>query len=293
MYGGLTGAALALGVLLIAAGLWPSPAAVAVRWGWPTWRRRLRGAGSGRRAAVGVAAGAAVGLATEWPVAVFAVTAAVLAAPRLAPGRAVERQLSRLDGLETWTRRLADILGAGAGGLEQAIQASVRTCPVAIRADVSVLAAGLAVRGVEAALREFADDLADVGSPAPDMVAAALILRVRRGGRGLRPVLVALAEDVADLVRARRTTEAERARPRANARTLSGLTLVVLTATLLFARGYLAPFGTGGGQAMLAVIAGLFAVAFWLIARITRPRRPARLFGPSSTVDYSEAPSWT
>ena len=286
------GVALASGVLLIVAGL--HPVDVATRPGGrrlPGWLARAWPVR--RRALTAVVAGAAAVLVTGWPVAALAVAAAVIGVPRLLSGRPAARQLARLEGLEAWTRRLADILGSGAGGLEQAIEASVRTCPEPIHTEVAALAGRLPVWGTEAALRRFADELDDVGSPAADMVAAALILRVRRGGRGLRPVLAALAEDVADLVRTRRATEADRAKPRANVRTLTGLTGAVLATALLFAKAYLAPFATPGGQAMLAVIAGLFAAGFVLMARISRPPKPARLLRSSpATVDTPREGSW-
>jgi Flp pilus assembly protein TadB len=239
-----------------------------------------------RRGPVAAAAvGLAGGLLTGWPVAGLAAGLAVAAVPRLLSGQATRTQVARLEALETWTRRVADLLGSGAGGLEQAIASSVRTCPAPIAGEVAALSGRLRTLGAEAALRAFADDLADIGSPAADIVAAALILRVRRGGRGLRPVLEALAADVAELVRARRAVEADRAKPRANVRALIGITAAVLTATLLFAREYLAPFGTGGGQVMLAAIAAVFAAGVWLMARITRLPPTPRFLPAVSTSD--------
>jgi hypothetical protein len=232
-----------------------------------------------------------VWLLTGWIAAGAAAGLAVAVGPRLRSSAATARQLARLEGLEAWTRRLADLLGSGAGGLEQAIAASVRTCPPPVAVEVGVLAGRLRVDGREAALRGFADDLADLGSPAADLVAAALILRVRRGGRGLRPVLEALAADVADLVRARRAVEADRAKPRANVRVLLAVTGTVLGVTLLFARDYLTPFGTPAGQVVLAVIAVIFAAAVALLARITRPPAAPRFLpaAPSTSDPASRA----
>jgi hypothetical protein len=282
---GLSGAAAAAGLLMILAGLRP----VEIRAGRVRGRLdqlRVRWTGRGRRLLAAAGVGLLVGVVTGWPVAALAAAAAVACPPRLLSGAATARQLARLEALEAWTRRLADILGSGAGGLEQAIGMSVRTCPAAIQPEVSRLAARLPAWRTEAALRGFADELADVGSPAADMVAAALILRVRHGGRGLRPVLEALAADLADLVRARRAVEADRAKPRAHARTLIGITAVVLTATLTFARGYLAPFGTPAGQLMLALIVAVFAAGLTAMARITAPPVTTRILHPApSTPD--------
>jgi tight adherence protein B len=285
---GLSGAAAAAGLLMILAGLRPAEITAGPARSVPGWWRRVRnaGRGRGRRLLAGVGVGLLAGVVTGWPVVGLAAAAAVAGVPRLLSGAATARQLARLEALEAWTRRLADILGSGAGGLEQAIGMSVRTCPAAIQPEVSRLAARLPAWRTEAALRAFADDLADLGSPAGDMVAAALILRVRHGGRGLRPVLEALAGDVADLVRARRAVEADRAKPRANARTLIGTTTVVLTATLIFARSYLAPFGTPAGQLMLTLIVAVFAAGLAAMARITAPPTATRILTPSpSTSD--------
>jgi tight adherence protein B len=289
---GVCGMTAAAGVLLVAAGLCRVPVEPALpgrrtrrpRSWRASWQRSWRGRPSGWRTGIArrrvLLAAAAAGLlgwaSTGWVVAGAALGLAVWAAPRLRGAAPASRQLARLEALEAWTRRLADLLGSGAGGLEQAIGASVRTCPPPIAAEVTALARRLRVDGAEPGLRRFADDLADVGSPAAELVAAALILRVRRGGRGLRPVLEALAADVADLIRTRRAIDADRAKPRSNVRVLIAVTAAVLGVTVVFARDYLSPFGTAAGQVMLAVIGGVFASAIWLLARITRMSDTAR-----------------
>lgn len=297
---GMCGVVSAAGVLMVVAGLRRSPmtAVTAARPAWKGRRSRLRsrlGAVAGHRRLLAAAAGTGlvVWVVTGWVVAGAAAGLAVIGARRLRAGVAGARQLARLEALEAWTRRLADLLGSGAGGLEQAIGASVRTCPPPVAVEVGALAGRLRVVGPEVALRGFADDLADIGSPAADLVAAALILRVRRGGHGLRPVLDALAADVADLVRARRAIDADRAKPRSNVRILLAVTGIVLGVTMAFARDYLAPFGTPAGQVMLAVITGVFAAAVLLLARITRlPDTPRFLpAGPSTPDTASPSPS--
>ena len=294
----LCGATAVLGLLLLVAGLRPAPVLPRAT-GWSGTSSPARSARSlpgrwlpgerlGRRRWLFVAAAVLGGwLVTGWPVVAVAAGAAVAVVPRLLGGSATRRQLDRLEALEAWTRRLADLLGSGAGGLEQAIGMSVRTCPAPIAAEVHALARRLRTQGPEPALRAFADDLVTgpggLGSPAGDLVAAALILRVRRGGRGLRPVLEALAADVAELVRARRAIEADRAKPRSNVRVLIAITAVVLTLTLVFARDYLAPFTTPMGQVFLAGIVGVFAAGMWLLGRITRlPDAPRFLPDPAA-----------
>ena len=67
-------------------------------------------------------------------------------------------------------------------GLEQAITASLRSAPEAIRPQVATLSARLSARWqTDAALRAFADDLDDATG---DLVAASLILSAKRRGAG-------------------------------------------------------------------------------------------------------------
>lgn len=275
LLGGLAGAVTTAGLVLIVLGLRPAPD----RDPAPPRPRRIGRLVMPRHALPAAAAGLLVLAVTRWPVAAVAAAVGVAAAPRLLSQREATARVARLEALAGWTRRLADLLGSGAGGLEQVLQASVRTCPTPIAAEVAALAARLAVSGPEAALRAFADDLDD---PVGDLVAAALILRVRRGGSGLRPVLEGLAADAAALVRMRREVEADRAKPQANVRMLTVLTVAVLAAALLAARPFLAPYGTVTGQLALAGVAGLFAAGFTLMGRLTRTIPTGRFLAPST-----------
>jgi Flp pilus assembly protein TadB len=163
--------------------------------------------------------------------------------------------------MEEWTRSLSGVLSVGVG-LEQAIVATLRSTPPAIRSEVSTLAARLrsgwpTVR----ALRAFADDLDDATG---DQIAASLILGSTRRGAGLASVLDGLAQNVADDVRIRRTIEADRAKPRSTARWITFITLVVIG--LLALNGtYIAPYGTGFGQLILTVLlVGYVGGLVWL-----------------------------
>ncbi|MHB1615129.1 MAG: type II secretion system F family protein [Actinomycetes bacterium] len=206
--------------------------------------------------------GVLVWLVTGWPVAALA---AALAGPGmpwlLRPGTGSGR-VERLEALEQWTRRLADLLVVGSG-IEQALVVSVRTTPEPIAAEVSALASRLQARTpTEPALRAFADDLDD---PAGDLVAASLILASRRRGRGLAQVLDGLARAVADEVVVRRGIEADRAKPRTTARAVTWISLLAASALVLADRAYVKPFGTPVGQLVLAGVLVLFAGAFaWM-----------------------------
>ncbi|GAA3570640.1 hypothetical protein GCM10022222_63440 [Amycolatopsis ultiminotia] len=237
-----------------------------------------------RRVAAALAVGAAVWWATGWPVATAVAVAGTVTVPTLARRHDAQQLIARLDALATWVRRLADVLASGTGGLEQAITSSVRTAPDALAAEVETLAVRLRTRGLEQALRAFADDAADE-------VVLALILRARAGGRGLVDVLDAKATALEREVVARRDVEADRAKPRTDVRAILAITIVLLTGLVLFAREFLSPFEGATGQAVMAGIAGLLAAAGWWMHLLTRTQRPARLLGPASRTPTGTTPA--
>jgi len=250
-----------------------------VRPAWP-------GLAGYRRWALSLAAPLLALLLTGWPVAALLAAAAAVGVPRLLGGRrAAEARIARLQGLADWTRRLADVLGAGAG-LEQALQASMRTVPVPITAEVGALAARLHARHpVAEALRAFADDLDD---PVGDLVVAALLLAAGRRGRGLARVLTGLAGTVEAEVAMRRGVEADRAQPRTTARWVCYISLAVAAGLFVFNPSYVAPFGTPSGQVVLLAVGALFAGAFAWMQRLTRSP-PGGRFLPKASAKSAPA----
>jgi Flp pilus assembly protein TadB len=231
------------------------------------------------RALLAVAAGMLAWFALGWPVAGLVTAAAVFGLPPLlGASAAARRDIDRLEALEDWTRRLADVLSIGVG-LEQAITASLRTAPAAIAPDVAALAARLGARwSTESALHAFADDLHD---PTGDLVAAALLLGSRRRGPGLAAVLDGLAATVADEVSMRRKVEADRAKPRTTARWVTLITLAVVGLAVLNG-SYVRPYGTALGQLVLAVLSLSFGAALLWMHVISRGAADPR-FLPSDT----------
>jgi Flp pilus assembly protein TadB len=208
-----------------------------------------------QRMLIASAAGLVTLAITRWPVAMIAAALAALYLPRITSSRAAQRHAAVLEGLEQWTRRLSDMLTASRG-LEDALEASARQAPAAIEAAVAALGRRLAARaGTEAALRAFA---ADIGDPAGDRIAAALIIATGRRGGAVRDVLNSLAMMLARDVAARRDIEADRAQHRT---TVKWLTLFVLgfTAFAMLNRSYSAPFGTVPGQIVMALVVALYA----------------------------------
>lgn len=271
----LSGALIAGGLVLAVVGLTPTepgpprpPARLARR------LRDLSRSSTGRRAGAAAGAGVVLLAVTGWPVLAIGAAAAVYALPLLiGTGRANAARIARLAALEDWTRRLADSMTAHAG-LEQAIAASTRTAPAAIKTEIEMLASRLRAQWpTEDALRAFADDLA---SPTGDLIASALILGSRRRGAGLSQVLIGLAKAVEDEVAMSRRMEAERAKPRSTVRTVTVITVLMVVAFSVLNRDYLAPYGTPLGQIVLAVVISGFAGAIMWMHRATRPRPQPR-----------------
>jgi tight adherence protein B len=263
-----------VGVMLALAGLVLGAAGVA---GFGTSRpgRRGRRPVVRRSWLVAAAIGLLVLVATGWvAVAAGAAGACVIVPAIVGSGAEADRRIARLEGLAGFTRRLADLLASGAvGSLEHGLRRAATGCPPAIQSEVSALVSRMGPQGMEPALRAFGRDL---GDPAGDHVAMALILRARNGGRGLATVLVNLASDVDDQVRMRRQIKSERARPMNSIRGLVILTVVVWVLSTVFLRQYMAPYSSPDGQLALVVIVGDFALAMAWLRRLTRPVVGAR-----------------
>ncbi|TDB84326.1 hypothetical protein E1264_25115 [Actinomadura sp. KC216] len=264
------------GLLLIVAAwtrtdLLPEPPAGRPRRQLVQWRSRRTLLETALATATGIGAWAATG----WPVAAIAVTAAVLALPRLLGGRAVQQRIARLEAMEAWTRQLADVLTTGTG-IEDALLTTASSPPGPIAAEVTALRRRLEYRvTTEDALRAFADDLAH---PVGDTIAATLIIASQVRGRGLHQVLTALAGTVAKDVAMQREIDAERA----THRTTAIWVVVALAAFVGFAmlnRTYVAPFGTPTGQLMLVLVVALYAGTVVWLHRLATPA-PGHRFLP-------------
>lgn len=228
-------------------------------------------------AVVGLAAGMLIALGTGWVIALVLAPAAAVGLPVLLSAPGSTEQIDRLEGLAEWSRSLSGVLTVGVG-LEQALIATLRSTPEAIRPEVSRLVARLRARwSTEDALRAFADDLDDATG---DLVAAYLILGARRRGAGLASVLDGLAESVAADVAARRQIEADRAKPRGTARIVTLITVGVL-GVLGFSGSALAPYATPLGQVvLLGLLAAYVGLLVWMRA-MTKGTPLPRFIGDS------------
>ena len=265
----LAGAAIAAGLVLAVrelTGRVPPP-------GVPP-RRRLGSPSTlrGHRTLLAVVACLLVLAITRWPVAGLAAALGVIFLPRVLSTAGQRQRTARLEALEQWTRRLGDMLTASRG-LEEALEASARSAPAAIKEPVAALAARLAARtGTEAALRAFA---ADIDDPAGDRIAAALIIATGRRGGAVRDVLNALAVMIARDVAARREIEAERAQHRTTLRWIA-VFIGGFTVFAVLNRAYSSPYGTVAGEVVLAIVTGLYAAGLAWLYRLGAMPAPGR-----------------
>ena len=237
---------------------------------WQSILTGARRAGTGERALYVTAAVAAVAvwLGSGWPVGGALAGLAVVGVPWLlrqfTTGNA---QIKRLEALQEWVRRTSDVIAAG-GGLEQTLIRSARTAPAPIAVEVATLTARLQARWpTTRALLAFADDLDDA---AGDLVVAALVLGAELRGPGLARVLTELAHSLSEDVTMRRKIEADRAKPRANARWLLMITFAA-SAVAALNGDYIAPYGSGVGQLVLAAIAAMIVGCLLWMRRLTQP----------------------
>ncbi|GAB3362582.1 type II secretion system F family protein [Amycolatopsis echigonensis] len=263
----LTGLGFAAGLATVLAGFLGTTTDRAAR---PCHLHRLRFT---RRHLAAVGAGGVLWLVSGWPVVGVGGAAAVIFLPWLvSAGRVSAARIARLEAIETWLRRLADLLGPGHIGLTSAIQASVREAPPEIASEVRTLAQRLRFWEFRPALLGFADDLDDrVGD-----IAVAGLCVAHHYGAGAAELLTTLARQVSDEVRARRTAEVDRSRRRSTARVLLGIwALMFLGFALLGGTTYTGVYNTVGGQAVLAVVLGLVAAAVvWLHRLGVEPKPP-------------------
>lgn len=289
-------ACLTAGLLLMGVGLVgtrrppspPSPAAVTllamVGVGLPPRTRRRR-----RLLAGATVAATTVGwVATGWPVGGLVAGLAAVGVPWLVTAGAAEREMiARLEAVEVWTRRLADLVRTG-HGLISAIVTSARTSPAAIGEPVADLAAGLrAGADPQTALGAFADALADAKA---DEVIAALKLHAGDRGQRLSDVLTSVAASASAEVVMRRGVAAKRAEPRFVTRFMTGLIAVVLVVVFTNTT-YAKPYGTLVGQLVLLAATLLLVGMLAWIRTLSQPARVVRFLQSTVTPTDRTRPS--
>lgn len=273
----VAGAAVALGLLMLAAGLYGTDQPERPRSAPSRRVRAMLNPAAGHRSRhrrLELAAAAVVGLmlllVSGLPVTALVGAGAVAGIPPLLRSvKATAGEIERLEALQTWVRRLSDLLSTNSE-LTRTLIESARTAPKPIAGPLADLAVRLdAGWSVDPALRLLADDL-DSGTG--DLIVAALLLGLQDRGGGLAEVLTRLADTIADDVSTRRTIESEREKPRQTARLVLLIMVVVAGGLVLLNPAYLAPYATPVGQVVLAVI-GVYMAAclLWLRSLAATP----------------------
>lgn len=228
--------------------------------------------------AIGLVIGLLLWILTGYIAAVIAAPILALLAPQLIPRSTEKSTIARLTAMEEWTRSLVGLLGA-TSSIEQAIIASRSSAPKALKEEIGMLAARIQSGiPIEQALTQFGDDLDDTTG---DLLTGSLILGTRRRGSGLARLLEGTAETIADDVAARRQIEADRAKPRANARFITVIAVVVIAVEFLFNPTYVEPYRTALGQIILIALVALFLAALWWMNIVARDPKGQRLLRPT------------
>lgn len=260
----LCGALVGAGLWLAVVSLRPSP--VPVR---RPHRRLLRRWKRRRRNQLVAAAGLGVValVVTRWPVAALGAGVAGWVAAGLPRRAERERPEARTEAIALWTEMLRDSMGT-ARGVEGVLVATAPAAPLAIRPEVERMAQRLA----HEPLGEVLDDLAaDLDHPLGDLVVTALRLTSTTGGRRVREVLADLAAAAYAEAESHRRIAVARQRPQAALRYTAIIIAGFVALLVVFSRDYLAPYGTGLGQLVLAAVGFYWAAGFWWMHRMGRP----------------------
>lgn len=274
-----TGGLLALGLVLIVAGLIPRDETESTATSrqftglWKTLGILWETTSPARRAwAIGsLVAGVAVAAWTGFLLAVVLVPAIAVGVPFLL-SEPPSRELELLAALDRWVRLLSTSIGTGKA-IRDAIFATRTQAPPVLRDPVDRLCARLDQRwSTREALLQFADEL---DSADADAVAAALAIASTRGGIGTRATLTGLSETIQDRLRALREVSTERAKPRAVVRQVTTITLTVLGAAIVLNGRFFEPYATPIGQVIALALAVTYAGSLLVLrAKTTPPPAP-------------------
>lgn len=233
------------------------------------------------RAAVALAVAVLVLMATGWLIGAVLGTLTAWALPGIVGGKASRQAaIARTEAIASWTEMIRDSIVA-ASGLEEAITATAPVAPDPIRREVRALVRRLDHSRLPDALAAFGNDLQH---PSGDLVVAALVTASRLEASDLSSLLTRLAEATRGEARMRIRVEVGRTRVRTATKVIVGVVIAAVLFLALVNRDYLTVYDSVGGQFVLAIVGGTFALGGWLLTRmaaIDMPERfTARVGGP-------------
>lgn len=236
-----------------------------------------------QRSKVQLVAGFVGGLAaygfTGWPIFVVLGPLAVWGLPTLLSDPP-NRDIELLEALDRWIQLLLGSIPTGKS-IPDAVRATRSQVPSELAEPVARLVARLDVRWpVRDAFLALADEL---DSPEADAAIASLILSSERGGVGATASLHALSQTIRARLTALREVESERAKPRIVVRQVTGISVAVLGAGLIFGGEFFAPYKTPIGQAILAVLIAIYIGALVTLRRMTVAAHRDRLLRYATT----------
>lgn len=157
--------------------------------------------------------------------------------------------------------------------VQDALAGLARTGPEALRVEFATLSHEARLLGFEGALASMRDRLAD---PVFDVVAAALVINDRLGGRHVSQVLDRLAEATRAQLRIQQEVRAQQGRTVLSARIVAAAPLVALVGLRATNPRYLSIFDSVLGQMVLigcALSVGLGYLAMLYLTRLPGQRR--------------------
>lgn len=202
----------------------------------------------------------------RWPVAVVGVALAATYATR--PHDRHADDAAKADALTAWVEMLRDATGTPRG-IEGVLTVTADGAPILIRPHVVRLARRLAYEPLDDTLDDLADDL---DHPVGDLVVTSLRLAAKSGGRQIRSVLDDLATAARQEAAMHRRVEVARERPRSDMRSVVVVMAVFVGALILVGGEYLEPYDTAAGQAVLAIVAVMWAAGVAAMVRLGRSR---------------------
>ncbi|MBS2545487.1 hypothetical protein KGQ19_01255 [Catenulispora sp. NL8] len=236
-----------------------------------------------RKLSVSIAVGLAIGMLSGWPVAAAAAGLAVWFSPVVLGHDVGETErTARVEAIAVWAEMLRDVLSSAAG-LEQAVLASTTVAPEAIAEPLAALGSDLRAR------RPFPDTMralaAQLGDPIADQVIVSLIHAQKHQAKNLAELLGELAAAARAQVSLAVRVHAERAKHRTSQRAITVIFTVMAVGLCVFYPQFLRPYDTVGGQAVMAVVVGMFAGALCWAQIILRPKPVPRLLDPNGRVE--------
>jgi tight adherence protein B len=176
------------------------------------------------------------------------------------------------DGLVEAIEQVRDAIRTGLS-VPEAMAGVARTGPRALRSEFATLTRDARLIGFDAALQAMRDRLAD---PVFDVVASALVLNDRLGGRQVSQVLDRLADATRAQLRIQHEVRAHQGRTVLSARIVAAAPLVALIGLRAANPRYLSVFDSVSGQLALiccAVSVGLGYAAMLYLTRLPGQRR--------------------